>query len=239
MLHFIYSWTVLKYGNLSEAPASYPDHCVATESEETQSSGWDPVTVPLTAAGYVAIYITSTRDWEKCTTWMLWISLSVSVNLCFFSRWQLCSPSAPVVTFGPSYPVTRPLSLSHLQLLWKARSPHRQTVALTHYTVKSSITRFLFCFSSTHPCVSNSVIINIVQNVTKKNVHLVFWVFFYTRQAEADYYVYRRSSPSSPPPPPHLLSHPQHPLLPLGVISSALACDPSAVGTSQTNADWL
>lgn len=62
------------------------------------------------------------------------------------------------------------------------------------------------CFSSTHLCVLNSIIINIVQNVTKKNVHLVCCVFFYTRQAEADYYVYRRLSPSSPPP--HLLSRP-------------------------------
>lgn len=122
------------------------------------------------------------------------------------AAWAPLWPPSP-----PSHPVTHPSSLSHLQLLWKARSPHRQTVALTHYTVKSSITRFLFCFSSTHLCVLNSIIINIVQNVTKKNVHLVFWVFLYTRQAEADYYVYRRLSPSSPRPPPHLPLHPQNP----------------------------
>lgn len=45
----------------------------------------------------------------------------------------------------------------------------------------------------------NSIIINIVQNVTKKkNVHLGCRGFFYTRQAEADNYVYRCSSPSAP-----------------------------------------
>lgn len=56
-----------------------------------------------------------------------------------------------------------------------------------------------FCFPQLFFVFLNSIIINIVQNVTKENVHLVFCVFFYTRQAEADYYVYRRSSPSSPP----------------------------------------
>lgn len=64
--------------------------------------------------------------------------------------------------------------------------PRRQTVALTHFTVKSSITRFLLfffvSFSSTHLCVLNSIIINIVQNVTKKMYTWFFCVSIQGRQ---------------------------------------------------------
>lgn len=54
---------------------------------------------------------------------------------------------------------------------------HRQTGALTHYTVKSSITHFSFC-------VLNSININIVQNVMKKNVHLICCVSIQGRQKQ-------------------------------------------------------
>lgn len=72
---------------------------------------------------------------------------------------------------------------------------HRQTGALTHYTVKSSITHFSFC-------VLNSININIVQNVMKKNVHLICCVSIQGRQKQrttfTSFPLFTRSPLSSP-----------------------------------------
>lgn len=125
-------------------------------------------TVPLRPS-FGNIYITSSsRDGEKCTTWMLWASLSVSV----------CTSAS---CSCPAHP--------------PASRPRRQTCALTHYSVKSSITRWfvvssLWVFKVDH--------YKHCSKCYERKCTLGFSGGFYTRQAEADYYVYRRSSPSSP-----------------------------------------
>lgn len=72
-----------------------------------------------------------------------------------------------------------------------ASCPRRQTCALTHYSVKSSITRWfvvssLWVFKVDH--------YKHCSKCYERKCTLGFSGGFYTRQAEADYYVYRRSS---------------------------------------------
>lgn len=133
----------------------------------------------------------------------------------FCSSRHLCRLSAPVATLqlrltpptlAPSPHPPHPYSLSRVE-----SSLPTQTDSCTNslHCKKLNHTVFLFLWVFFFPQLIfvflNSIVINIVQNVTKKNVHLVFCVFFYTRQAEADYYVYRRSSPPPPSSSPSLL----------------------------------
>lgn len=175
----------------------------------------------------------------------------------FCSSRHLCRLSAPVATLqlrltpptlAPSPHPPHPYSLSRVE-----SSLPTQTDSCTNslHCKKLNHTVFLFLWVFFFPQLIfvflNSIVINIVQNVTKKNVHLVFCVFFYTRQAEADYYVYRRSSP---PPPPS--SSPPSPLFPHLLFSSTALPPslllspphPSTLRTArrearQTKADWL
>lgn len=88
-----------------------------------------------------------------------------------------------------------PLCSSSALIPCRKFAPHRQTGALTHYTVKSSITHFSFC-------VLNSININIVQNVMKKNVHLICCVSIQGRQKQrttfTSFPLFTRSPLSSP-----------------------------------------
>lgn len=75
-----------------------------------------------------------------------------------------------------------PLCSSSALIPCRKFAPHRQTGALTHYTVKSSITRFSFCFKFNQykhcsKCYEKKCTLDLL--------------CFYTRQAEAENYIYR------------------------------------------------
>lgn len=149
-----------------------------------------------------------------------------------------CSCGHPAAPFDPLPPSPPHLTLltRTLSLVWKARSPRRQTVALTHYTVKSSITRFFyFCgffffFSSTHLCVFKFDRYKHCSKCYEKKCTLGFLCVFLYKAGRSGLLRLPAFVPSPPllppPPPPFSLTSCFHPQLFLPPSRSHLLTPP-------------